>query len=87
MKVENGNALLRMLDSNLAAVLSVVIEFAHEDGTWISTEAQNRIMQKAASISRPTVFRYVRKLVDKRILLSSGKGMYRLNPDMIEMMK
>jgi predicted HTH transcriptional regulator len=90
MKAANRSALLRLLDSKLAFVLNVIIENAQDDGTWISSQQARDQICHRASISSPTMFRYIKLLVSKDILLREGsqdRGCYKLNPQMLEMVK
>ena len=85
MRIGNKNTLLRLLDSKLAHALDIIIEQAHEDGTWISSLEERDFIQKRIGISPPTFFRYINQLVNKSILLPQpGRGVYRLNRDLIQ---
>lgn len=86
MRVGNKSALLRLLDNKLAAALDLIIEQAHEDGTWVSSQQKREYLQYKISISPPTFHRYVKQLVSKDILLPQpGRGVYKLNRDLIQL--
>lgn len=85
MRIGNKNTLLRLLDSKLAYALDIIIEQAHEDGTWVSSQEERSYIESKIGVSPPTFFRYINQLVNKSILLPQpGRGVYRLNRDMIQ---
>jgi hypothetical protein len=84
MKVGDSSSLLRLLDSKLAIVMETIIEQAHDNGIWVSSEEVRGKMCVDLDISPPTYFRYVKTLVDKGVLLQqNGRGIYKINPRMI----
>ena len=86
MRVGNKSAILRLLDSKIAQVLDIIIEQAHEDGTWISSKSNRNYIELKTDISPPTLFRYIGHLAKKDILLSqTGRGEYKLNRDLIQL--
>lgn len=89
MKVGGRETLLRLLDSKMAQMLDIIIDQAHEDGSWVSSREAKDAVVKRVGISPPTFFRYLKSLSEKGILVSlpaRGRGVYKLNPDMIRTM-
>lgn len=85
MKIGDRSSILKLLDSKLANVLEIIVEQAYEDGLWISSEESKKAICLKLQISNPTYFRYIKDLAKKGILVvQSGKGVYKLNSELIK---
>jgi DNA-binding IscR family transcriptional regulator len=86
MRVGNRDTLLRLLDSKMAHMLDMVIDQAHEDGSWVSSHEAKVEITRRVGISQPTFFRYLKTLASKGILVAlpmRGRGVYKLNHEMM----
>lgn len=88
MRVGKKDTLLKLLDSNLASTVDLIITQAHEDSTWISSREQREYFQMKLKISPPTFYRYIKTLVRKGILIpQGGRGVYKISRDLIQIMR
>ena len=86
MKVGRKDSLLRLLGGELAEALDLILRDTDSHGVWISGESTQTSIMKKLGVSRPTYFRYVKKLVDSGILIKypeKGRGVYYINGELL----
>jgi predicted HTH transcriptional regulator len=83
----DNNSLLKLLDSNLANFLLIVIKQTNKlDYKWYSTKSNRSQLQNKLELSSPTISRYIATLKAKDILIQgefSARGEYILNKKII----
>ena len=83
----DNNSLLKLLDSNLANFLLIVIKQTNKaDYRWYSTKSNRNELKNRLEMSSPSVSRYIATLKEKEILTQSeyfARGEYMLNRKII----